>query len=362
MKNKTVTAGETGNESGTRIAGAAERVVGVRDYTASRGYSNAVDWDGENAVVGGTAIKPLYVKDGIAFAPESQVESAVKGIEKRNGIKSSEDIDKAYENKYGKRIDKALEALQSRGGFSYDPETDPAYAAYSRLYRSEAEAAYRKVLNDNNASIRGASGAVLSEALASRDAYLARLAELAPKLEETAYKRYAAENERLADNLSALRELASDYYDRLYTSNRDAKNSVNAAAKAESAEKQRVIENARTDEQNRVKNERDALDDIYKHTLSAQQISKNNIDLRYYPELKAAEPTASRAENEARVLENAKARGFFVSGDEEALTWLSEFRNPSGGYVITPWLADAKREYDVQHAKSLAQVRAKAGI
>ncbi|MGN1115664.1 MAG: hypothetical protein ACI4TH_03775, partial [Candidatus Ornithomonoglobus sp.] len=280
MADKIVTAGDSGSGSKKTSSGsgaassaktpavrssssgvygsASQSVVGIRDYTASRGYGNIVDWDGENATVAGTPITPSYVKDGTAYAPQSQVESAISAMEKRNNIKGNDEIMSAYEKKYGDLLNSAAGALLAREGFSYDPEEDPAYKAYREQYLGEAEAAYRRVLNDNDASVYSASGAVLSEALSSRDSYLRQLAAMIPALEQNAYKRYTGETDRLRDELSDLRELAGDYYDRLYNADRDAKADVNTAAAAESNEKQRWGGNVRADEQNRIANERNA--------------------------------------------------------------------------------------------------------
>ncbi|MGN0182180.1 MAG: hypothetical protein ACI4DP_07215 [Candidatus Ornithomonoglobus sp.] len=388
MADKIVTAGDSGADSKKTSSGSAtvtsaktpvvkssssgvygntsQSLVGIRDYTVSRGYGNIVDWDGENATVAGVPIKPDYVKDGTAYAPQSKVESAISAMEKRNNIKGSDEIMSAYEKKYGASLDSAMNALLEREGFSYDPEQDPAYLAYREQYLREAEAAYRKVLNNNDSSAQNASGAVLSEALADRDLYLRKLAEMIPTLEENAYKRYTGETDRLRGNLSDLKELASDYYDRLYTADRDAIGDVNAAAAAESEEKQRWVENARIDEQNRLTNERNAANDAYQHMLDSQEIAKNNIDLQYYPDLKYEELRGIQAKNNQIAVEdtmtNAKARGFFVSADEIALPWLSDYRGKDGGYTITPWLAEVKQEYDTAHAKSLAEFWGKAGV
>ncbi|MGN1115196.1 MAG: hypothetical protein ACI4TH_01345, partial [Candidatus Ornithomonoglobus sp.] len=129
---------------------------------------------------------------------------------------------------------------------------------------------------------------------------------------------------------------------------------------------ERWVGNVRADEQNRIANERNAANDAYQHVLDSQEIARNNIDLRYYPDLMAEELRGAREENDQAEIENAiqnaKDRGFFISADESALPWLSDYRSGSGGYTITPWLAQAKQEYDVQHSRYSAQYKAKAGV
>lgn len=67
-----------------------DATVAVRGYTASRGYSNAVNWDGENALIGGSAVKPEYIKDGTAYAKKSSVDKAISEYEKSAGIRNRE--------------------------------------------------------------------------------------------------------------------------------------------------------------------------------------------------------------------------------------------------------------------------------
>lgn len=246
-------------------------LVAARDYVTSQGYSGIVDWDGENAIIGGELLKPAYVKDGMSFIPRSQVQSAILKTEKENGIIGRDEINRRYNEKYGKDIDKALSAILNREEFSYDPDNDEAYIAYRNQYTREAEEALRRVLNDNNTSLTGASGAVLSEAMAMRDQAMQKLTDKIPELVNAAYDRYSAETKRMYDNLNELSALANDYYNRMYQSDRDAKNEITKAGAEERAENQRNI----TNERNRVK-------DYYDNQLNEIAINKGNIDLKYY--------------------------------------------------------------------------------
>lgn len=369
----TGTTGTNGTNGANGSTGSKGGEVGIRDYVSASGYGNIVDWDGENVLVGGVPIVPTRVVDGKAYAPRSAVEDAVRSLESRNGIRGADGVMAAYENKYGKELRLALDALLNREAFSYDPEADPAYQAYREQYLREAEAAYRRVLNDNDTSVTGASGAVLSEALASRDDYLRRLADTIPVLEQNAYQRYTGETDRLRGNLSELNALADTYYDRLYTADRDAVAGINAAGKAESAEKQRWIENERADTQNRLaaeqqrlENERNAVNDAYQNALNAQSITKNDIELQYYPDMLAEQLRGDRIENNQAEIENAMtnavSRGFFTRADESVMPWIAAYRNAYGGYTVTPWEAQTRYEYDIEHAKKLADYRAKFGM
>lgn len=330
-----------------------DELVAARDYVTAKGYSGTVNWDGENVIIGGKSIKPVYVQDGIAYLPKSQADSAVSEMEDRTGVIGGENVVGMTEQRYGSRIDDALNAILEREEFSYDPEQDPAYQAYRTQYLREAEEAMRRVLNDNNSSLTGASGAVLSEAMADRDAQLAKLTDMIPVLEQNAYNRYTGETQRLLSNLESAQDTADSYYDKLYTQNRDAVSDMVAAGEAERAEKQRWIDNQRSAEK-----------DYYENELSRLELEERGIDLSRYDDMSAEALRAAILENDSlehsnaqTIIEdaysNAMARGFFTGADEMYMPWLAGYRS-GGGYSIDPWTAEAEREYDMQMAKQRA--------
>ena len=271
---------------------AGDDLVAARDYVTSKGYSGIVNWDGENALIGGEVIKPAYVENGISFIPRSVVDNAIYITEERNGIMSSDEIDRLYNRKYGYAIEDALEAVLDRDAFSYDPDNDVAYQAYRDQYLREAEDAFRRVLNDNNTSVTGASGAVLSEAMYMRDNAIRQLTDKIPELVEDAYERYSDETQRLYDDLDKLYEMGEDYYNRLYTRDQNARKAVTDAGAAEREENQRIITNNRNREQ-----------DYYDFLLSQIEIDKGNIDLQYYNDNLAADYEGKILDNKISELE-----------------------------------------------------------
>ena len=267
-------------------------LVAARDYVTSKGYSGIVNWDGENALIGGEVISPVYVKDGISFIPRLVVDNAIYSTEERNGIMSADEIDRLYNRKYGYAIEDALEAVLDRDAFSYDPDNDVAYQAYRDQYLREAEDAFRRVLNDNNTSVTGASGAVLSEAMYMRDNAIRQLTDKIPELVEDSYERYSDETQRLYDDLDKLYEMGEDYYNRLYTRDQNARKAVTDAGAAEREENQRIITNNRNREQ-----------DYYDFLLSQIEIDKGNIDLQYYDDNLAADYAGKILDNKISELE-----------------------------------------------------------
>lgn len=334
--------------------------VAVRGYVSGSGLSGITDWDGENVIVGGYTLKPAGIKDGTAYVDKDAADRVISRVKANNGIMGNNEVSDAVESKYGKRIEAALNDIINRAEFSYDPEKDPAYLAYRSMYEREGDAAYRKVLNDNNTSATGASGAVLAEAIAGRNDYLKKASDMIPELEKNAYSRYTGESDRLTSALKSLADTAESYYKRIYSANRDSYNDLINASKTEAEEKQRLTTNARTDEQNRIANERNAINDAYSNAEKAASTAKTDIELQYYPSQLESEIRYNNARSESYAIDNAVSRGFFTYSDEAALPWLSAYRTASG-YSINPQLAAAAYEYDKQHAKKRAEIDAILG-
>ena len=147
------------------------------------------------------------------------------------------------DTEYDALINSALKKLTDREPFSYDPETDPDYVAYREQMTAAAESAYRRILNENNTSVFGASGAVLSEAAAAKNAALSKLPEVSAQFYERAYKRYTDETKRLRNELSDVSKLADTAYKRMREADDDEYTRARLAAQDLYKEDQRQFEN-----------------------------------------------------------------------------------------------------------------------
>lgn len=318
-------------------------LVAVRDYVSGKGYSGAVDWDGKSPTIGGQAITPQYIENGTAYVKKSDADRAIKDMETRAGIIGMDGAEKLREEKYGKSEKEALNKVTDREEFSYDTEDDPAFKTYRDIYEEEAEKAYRRVLNDNNTSVTGASNVVLAEAMEAQYAELRKLAQMVPELYENAYDRYLDEGEANRKDLETITKLADGFYERMYEQNLDATDRLNDAGKAEREEKQRWWENAQDEKKAYYDN------------------AKNEIELANYEETVRNELNADATQNESRAMENAKNRGFFIESDEASMPWLKEYRTEDGEYSISPQMAALAYEYQVYHTRERAKINAKMG-
>ncbi len=325
-------------------------LVAVRDYVSGKGYSGAVDWDGTSPTIGGQAITPQYIENGTAYVKKSDADRAIKDMEARAGIIGMDGAEKLREEKYGKSEREALDKVTNREEFSYDTENDPAFNAYRDIYEEEAEKAYRRVLNDNNTSVTGASNVVLAEAMEAQYAELRKLAQKVPDLYKDAHERYLDEGEANRDDLDAITKLADSFYERMYNQNLDATENLNKAGEAERKEKQRWWENAQ-----------DETEAYYDNALKDIDVKKGNIDLINYEETAKNKLNADATQNESRAMDNAKNRGFFIESDEASMPWLKEYRTEDGKYSISPQMAALAYEYEVYHTRERAKINAKMG-
>ncbi len=331
----------TGEGADVKVIKKKDNTVAVRDYVAGKGYSGIVNWDGENPTVAGVKVNPTEIKNGIAYAKRDDVDSIISNMESDAGIKYAQ---KAREEKYGKAEDDALNAVVNRKPFSYDVENDAVYQAYKKQYEREAEYALRRILNDNNTSVTGASGAVLSEAMAAQNQELEKISDMIPELYKTAYDRYVKEGEMYNNNLKTINSVADDYYKRIYDADADIRKNITEAGEAERRERQREIDNQRNE-----------IKDMYENAI-------NELDLKYYESELASDIAKTNVNAESTAIENAISRGFFVESDEEAIPWLKNYRTADGKYSISPSVASLAYEYDAARARERGKIHAKLGL
>ncbi len=329
--------------------GSGDEEVAVRDYAASKGFGNQVDWDGTGPTIGGVKINPTHVKDGTAYVSREDADRAISEMMERSGVLGQSAPRTMREDKYGNYEKDALMELVERKPFLYDPETDVVFKSYEKKQRENAEDAYRRVLNDNNASVTTASSAVLSEAMAAQYNELAKIAEAIPDFYMDAYERYTDENEMDKETLETITGIADSYYDKLYTENSDAYKNLTDAGETE-----------RRDEQRWIDNDRNAVNDGYENRMRAAETTQTNLENSVFYDKTEAELWENQVDGEEKAMDNAIKRGFFIEQDEHFLPWLAEFRTEKG-YSISPTLALVAYQYDVSHERERAKINAKMG-
>ena len=236
------------NEALNRIAEQAysnknDPLKAARDYVIASGVpSGAVDWDGANVIIGGRAIKPAFVRDGVAYIPTSQLDAAVAAYRSNSGLRSSGEVyddNKHYRN----RLEGMLNDLLSRREFVYDPENDKAFTMYRDLGERLADDAYRRVLENNSSSFQNASGAVQGMALGARNNMLERLAGSVGDYYDRAYDRYNDDYSKQRQGFSDASTLFNNFYDQQYRAGRDSVSDLQSAQANERQIKQQDFQN-----------------------------------------------------------------------------------------------------------------------
>lgn len=359
-QNATPPNGVVGDNDATReiFKQSGNPIVGVRDFTAGKGYANAVDWDGENVTIGGQVVKPMYVKDGTAYTDTKSVMDAINTYENQNGIQTNKGVLESYMNDIKPRYEGAIDKILSRQPHEWNSETDEAFVKYKDFHTRQADDALRRVLEQNNTSLTGASGAVLSEAMAARDNYLNNIDEEYKDFEQKHYDRYLDSYDMLRNDLSDITTLGNDYYDKMYTSNRDAIEDAQYAGETERKDQQQWFENDILERELAIKEllaplERESV------KLTNEGLGLSNIGTGLTNE-------GLKETNRAAILKNredeAVRRGFWQAEDETFFPWLSRYRNADGTYSISPHYGEAMYNYLTGGASDQAALDVKLGM
>lgn len=210
-------------------------VEGVDAYVAQNlGVKNAVTWSDGNLMIGGQLVPTVYVDDsGTAYAHQADIDKAITALRDSAGLKTNRDIVDDWNDKYGSRINRALNSLMNRKEWSYDPETDPAYQSYRDQYIREGNRAYQDAYADMAANTGGyGSSAAMNAAGQQWNYYMQQLGDRIPELQQNDYNRYLGEYQLRQNALDSLRTVANDDYNKEYQANRDIISDINAANEA----------------------------------------------------------------------------------------------------------------------------------
>lgn len=120
-----------------------------------------------------------------------------------------------YESKYSEQIENILNDILNREKFQYNLNADPLYHQYRELYTENGKKAMMDTISDASALTGGYSNtyAVNAGAEAYHE-YLNNLNSVALDLRDRAYETYKDEGDKLFDDISVLRSLDGDDYEK----------------------------------------------------------------------------------------------------------------------------------------------------
>lgn len=134
-------------------------------------------------------------------------------------LRASETSTPLFQSDYDKNIQELYQKITGREKFSYDASTDPLYGQYREAYIQQGRQAMRDSMGQTAALTGGYGNSYGSVAgQQTYEAYLGRLNDVLPELEQQAYNRYLAEGDRLNQQYA----LASDMRNTQYGQFRDA--------------------------------------------------------------------------------------------------------------------------------------------
>ena len=120
-----------------------------------------------------------------------------------------------YVNRYQSQIDSLTNEILNRPEFSYDPETDPRYAAFRKEYQREGQRATADTMGQYAAMTGGMpSTAATVAAQQAGDYYSAQMADRIPELYQLAYSMYQDEGDNMRLNMEMLTALEQGDYNK----------------------------------------------------------------------------------------------------------------------------------------------------
>lgn len=123
----------------------------------------------------------------------------------------------AQYQQYSDMASRLFDEIMSRPKFAYDVNEDALYQQYAEQYRNMGRLAMQDTMGQA-AALTGGYGSTYSQGVGQQqyNAYLERLNDIIPELEQRAYERYADEGNNLMSQYALAQGLADDAYSKDY--------------------------------------------------------------------------------------------------------------------------------------------------
>ena len=194
-------------------AGADGVLMNEEDYASLQAYKDA--WSSANAAgdqagmsAAHDAAEALRAKYGYSGGGDGS-----EYIKTPNTQQFTYESAPTYASKYLNQINELTAQILNREAFSYDPATDPSYAAYKKEYAREGQRAAADVMGQYAAMTGGMpSSAAITASQQAGDYYAAQMADKIPELQQLAYSMYLSEGDQQRANLEMLMALENGDY------------------------------------------------------------------------------------------------------------------------------------------------------
>ncbi len=146
--------------------------------------------------------------------PEYEKSKAVINAEKKLAQWETNTPDN-YNSKYSEEIDSLLSDILNREKFSYSINADPLYEQYREQYVKNGKKAMMDTVGQASALTGGYSNSyALTAGNQAYDEYLSGLNDVVLDLRDRAYEQYQDEGDKLLDDITLLRSLDGDDYEK----------------------------------------------------------------------------------------------------------------------------------------------------
>lgn len=186
--------------------------LGVDGIVGKQTWSSLGDLGSpSNQSSGSSASKGFsYKADKPEYAKSSNIINAENKLSQWENAKASE-----YSSKYSDKIDEILGAILDREAFDYKLSGDPLYEQYKELYVNNGKKAMMDAIGKSTALTGGyANSYAQSVGNEAYNEYLSQLDEIALDLRDRAYEEYMDTTDKLIDDVTLLRSLDGDDYDK----------------------------------------------------------------------------------------------------------------------------------------------------
>ncbi len=192
----------------------------VMDYQRKNGLSvdgiaGAQTWGALNGSSGNSASTSSqngfkYTVERPEYSKSQDVISAENELKQWENNKPSD-----YNSKYSDKIDEILNSIINREEFDYKLSGDPMYEQYKELYINNGKKAMMDTIGKSTALTGGyANSYAQTVGNEVYNDYLLQLDEIALDLRDRAYEEYKDETDKLMDDVSLLRSLDGDDYEK----------------------------------------------------------------------------------------------------------------------------------------------------
>ncbi len=184
-------------------------IVGNNTWSALHSVSD--ETDNKNTIKNSlSSTEKVYSVPKPKYQKSDSVSSAEKKLSDWENNKPAE-----YKSSYSDDIDRILNDILNRNDFNYDLSSDPMYEQYKELYLMNGKKAMMDAVG-NSTALTGGYGNSYAQTVGdlAYDEYLTQLNDIALDLRDRAFDEYESEGDRLVENISLLRSLDGDDYEK----------------------------------------------------------------------------------------------------------------------------------------------------